>query len=440
MKTSLFLALQLLLVSRLLGEPPREWVDPKTGHRVVRLSREPGSTSFYFHQNAYTPEGDKLLISTPSGLATVNLKDRALEVVVPRGNFAGGGSSGVEVGRKSRQVYYSVRGERGTLVRATHLDTKVTRDIVQLPFFGAFNGVSADETLLIGTINERPPAVARPAESAPQSKQIAEQPAQRPDNDARQSFAARTNLSRSMKFFAANIATGEVKFFNPSTHWLNHAQCSPTDPMLMLYCHEGTWHDVDRVWTLRIGTDSPKLMHRRTMPYEIAGHEFFSHDGQLVCYDLQTPRAKEFWLASVNVATGERVRYGVARNEWSVHYNISYDGKLFAGDGGGPKSVANRTPMPDNKPLDPAGNGQWIYLFRPKQDFKSETIDGEPVKVGRFDAERLVDLGAHNYDLEPNVTFTPDDKWIVFRSNMHGERHVYAVEVAKAEKAREQGQ
>ena len=46
---------------------PREWVDAKTGHRVVRLSDVAGSASLYFHQNAYTPEGDKLLIDTPGG-------------------------------------------------------------------------------------------------------------------------------------------------------------------------------------------------------------------------------------------------------------------------------------------------------------------------------------------------------------------------------------
>jgi oligogalacturonide lyase len=89
--------------------------------------------------------------------------------------------------------------------------------------------------------------------------------------------------------------------------------------------------------------------------------------------------------------------------------------------------------MPENRPLDPRGNGQWIYLFTPQPNLKSDIVDGEPVKVGRFTAEKLVDLSAHDYGLEPNVTFTPDDKWIVFRSNMHGERHVYAVEVAKAE-------
>ncbi|HEX8337121.1 MAG TPA: hypothetical protein VF621_10355 [Pyrinomonadaceae bacterium] len=50
----------------------------------------------------------------------------------------------------------------------------------------------------------------------------------------------------------------------------------------------------------------------------------------------------------------ERSWDNLRRAEWSVHYNSSPDGKLFAGDGGGPNSVAAH------------GNGQWIYLFRPE--------------------------------------------------------------------------
>jgi len=41
-------------------------------------------------------------------------------------------------------------------------------------------------------------------------------------------------------------------------------------------------------------------------------------------------------------------------------------------------------------------------------------------------------MSRHDYRLEPNVSFTPDQKWVVFRSNMHGDTYVYAVEVAKA--------
>jgi oligogalacturonide lyase len=61
--------------------------------------------------------------------------------------------------------------------------------------------------------------------------------------------------------------------------------------------------------------------------------------------------------------------------------------------------------------------------FRDKKDL---------IDVGYFQSERLVNLARHNYHLEPNVTFSPDGKWIVFRSNMFGPTHVFAVEVAKA--------
>jgi oligogalacturonide lyase len=46
-------------------------------------------------------------------------------------------------------------------------------------------------------------------------------------------------------------------------------------------------------------------------------------------------------------------------------------------------------------------------------------------------------MAKHNYvtgqhGVEPNLSITPDDKWVIFTGNMHGERHVYAVEIAKA--------
>src|ERR1051326_970599 len=81
--------------------PPREWIDPDTGHRVIRLSDEPGSASLYFHQNPYTPDGQKLIITTPTGLSAINLKTRAIEKIVE-------GRVGVLiVGRKSGDVYYT---------------------------------------------------------------------------------------------------------------------------------------------------------------------------------------------------------------------------------------------------------------------------------------------------------------------------------------------
>ena len=96
--------------------------------------------------------------------------------------------------------------------------------------------------------------------------------------------------------------------------------------------------------------------------------------------------------------------------------------------------MANRSP--NGERLDPPGNGQWIYLFRPVLVKNPANVFPEQqglIKTGYFKSERLVDLSKHRYTLEPNVTFTPDMKWIVFRSNIHGAMYVYAVEVKKAQ-------
>jgi oligogalacturonide lyase len=378
----------------------------------VRLSREAGSTSFYFHQHAYSADGKKLVISTPHGLSAVNLVTREIDEVVS------GRVRPLVTGRKTGDIYYL----RDDAVWAAKLDTHEARKIAALPerLQSGDVTVNADETLIVGV------AVNPEGEAVPRTP-----PAGHDDSDR---LLSRWSAGLPMVIYTIEIASGQMTIIHRSHDWLNHLQCSPTDPRQIMFCHEGPWHLVDRTWL--IGTDGSSLtqVHQRTMEMEIAGHEFFSADGKTVWYDLQTPRSGAFWLAGYHLESGVRTWYQLARNDWSVHYNISPDGQLFAGDGGGPKSVANRAP--DGRPLDPPGNGQWIYLFRPElsESIAGPTPSDPNVKTGVLRAERLVDLSRHNYSLEPNVAFTPDRKWVVFRSNMHGLSHVYAVEVARSEK------
>jgi oligogalacturonide lyase len=157
------------------------------------------------------------------------------------------------------------------------------------------------------------------------------------------------------------------------------------------------------------------------MEMEIFGHEFWSHDGKTIWYDLQTPRGEVFWMAGYNVETGARRWYHLERDEWSIHFNVTRDEKLFCGDGGDPGQVAH------------AKNGQWIYLFRAEPTVNRGGIEDKSfVKAGVLRSERLVNMSKHNYRLEPNVSFSPDEKWVVFRSNMLGQTYTFAVEVEKA--------
>src|SRR4051812_28781086 len=63
----------MVLTGAAHADPAAEWIDPLTGHKVVRISREPGSVNLYFHQNSYLPQGDKMVITTPAGIDIVDL-------------------------------------------------------------------------------------------------------------------------------------------------------------------------------------------------------------------------------------------------------------------------------------------------------------------------------------------------------------------------------
>lgn len=205
--------------------------------------------------------------------------------------------------------------------------------------------------------------------------------------------------------FTINIETQALNYVHSDTAWLNHVQFSPTDPNLLMFCHEGPWHFVDRTWTIDMTEKKPRLMHRRTMENEIAGHEFFASTGDTVWFDLQMPKGKTFYLAGTDAITLDEKRYAMKRDEWSTHFTPLAGRNMFAGDGGDSTQVAR------------ARNGKWIYLFKRHGD--------------SLRSERIVNMERHNYDLEPNVHFSPDGKWIIFRANFEGNSQVYAASVEK---------
>ena len=199
-----------------------------------------------------------------------------------------------------------------------------------------------------------------------------------------------------MGLFIVDVKTGEARTILKSTDWLNHLEFSPTDPTLLMFCHEGPWHKVDRIWTIRTDGSQITKVHTRTMFMEIAGHEFWSADGKIIWYDLQTPRGEDFWLAGYNVINGEKTWYHLQRDEWSIHFNVTRDGKLFCGDGGDERQVAH------------APDGKWIYLFRPELMENRGVKDEALIRPGVLRAERLVNMAKHQYRLERSEEHTSE--------------------------------
>ncbi len=423
--------------------PPKEWIDKTTGHHVVRLSEEAGSSSNYFNVNSYTPDGKWMAYSSPSGIMALDLKTFTSKLVVP------GRVALMFVGKKTGAVYYTTsavatqghdaapkdadprRGPR--VIMSFDIATGKTVKIADLDPGYMVATINADETLFAGAREtERPAEGPRAALGGPNGGGMTD-PAQEVLPDGRKATYAegreiqinrRLMQKIPMEIFTIDIKTGQKKTITASTDWLNHLQFSPTDPGLLLYCHEGNWHIVDRMWLVRVDTpDTPKPVHNRTMNMEIAGHEWWSNDGKTVWYDLQTPRGEDFWVAGYEIATGKRTWYHLDRNAWGVHFNSSPDGSVFSSDGGDPEMAAH------------APDGKYIYLLKPHMVPDVAGIHAANsaalIQAGAFEREKLVDLNPHNYRSEPNASFTPDGKWLVFRSNMWGPGHVYAVEIAK---------
>jgi len=312
MRAWLFVAL-LVIASNAPAQPSpllKDWIDADTGHRVVRLTDDAGGSTLYFHNNAFSPQGDTLMFNTPNGIAIfdvakIGTNGARLEILAPH-------TPGGYFARRTREIYDN--GTRGATLSAVNIDTKQTRKVPH-----ARGIVNADETLSVvkngnavdpdGTYPRPPtrPALPQLQRMFPGKKMEELTADQQYAVTKEDGLAARALNPTLQSFVFTNLRTGDSRETGFQYGDLNHLQFNPADPTLLLYCHEGTWHEVDRTWTIRADGSQMRLMHRRTMDMEINGHEWWSWDGKTVWFDLQTPRSQDFWIAGVkaNIITDD---------------------------------------------------------------------------------------------------------------------------------------
>ena len=436
--------------------PPRSWVDKDTGHRVWRLSDEANSGGFYFNINAYTPDNKQMIYTAPDGIHVMDMATRATKLLVPNpkqadGAPADGRSPGVVhamvTGHKTNSVFYTAADAAGTTsLYKADTNTGAVRKLVDVPKIPNTNSISlvsvnADETLVAGTYLEGAPtgkeygAAAIPAPAQPAGAtdnrvgSAVQGPHYQPTNKG-QMMATRLAARLPLVLFTLRIEPGpsgekpgDLKPLLHSTDWVNHLLFSPTDPELLMYCHEGSWGQVDRIWMIHTDATHNTLIHKRTMVNEIAGHEFWGLDGETIWYDWQFPASEDFFLAGYNLKTGKRTALHMQRDDWSIHFNLTKDLDLFCGDGGDPGQVAR------------AQNGEWIELFHPViRPPGPQQLNGPDFwQPGVLHPEHLVNMSHHYYREEPNVRFSPDKSLVIFTSNMFGPSYVFGAEVAKAD-------
>jgi len=463
--------------------PPKSWIDKDTGHRVWRVSDEPNSGAFYFNVNAFTPDDKQMVYNSPDGIRVLDLATMTTRMLVPNtpapaaaatdaaaggqagrgGRGFGGGARAIVVGHKTNSIFFTRTDPvtRSNAVYKADTNTGAVTKLIDLPPRVSISSVNADETLGAGTYNEAdvpggdPNAtnafLAAPAagagrgvgaggtraQTAPVASAAGAPAAANPtlgganvqSDDKGAMMERRLAEHIPVVLFTIRLTpgpngekAGHIRMLLHSTDWINHLLFSPTDPNLLMYCHEGMWQKVDRIWLIHTDGTQNQLIHKRTMVMEIAGHEFWGLDGKTIWYDWQYPKGEDFFVASYNLETHKRIAYHLQRNEWSIHFNLTKDLDLFCGDGGDSGQVAQ------------APDGEWIELFRPQMMGGTEGALSEPnfFQPGVFRSEHLVNMAHQNYRAEPNPRFSPDKKYVFFTSNMFGRSYVFAVEVAKA--------
>jgi len=426
---------------------PRSWVDKDTGHRVWRLSDEPNSGGFYFNVNAYTPDEKQMIYTAPDGIHVLDLATRGTKLLVKNPPRQEGASGGGARGPSAGTVHALVAGYKTNSVFFTQTDlatgvtsvykadtnTGVIRKLVDLPAKRNIVSVNADETLAAGTYVEGDATVPAPSQPAGAADNRVASDAQGPHYQPSNKGAmmeSRLAARLPLVLFTIRLEpgpngekAGDIKILLHSTDWVNHLLFSPTDPTLLMYCHEGPWQKVDRIWMIHTDGTHNTLIHKRTMLNEIAGHEFWGLDGETIWYDWQYPKGEDFFLAGLNLNTGRRTAYHMQRDEWGIHFNLTRDLSLFCDDGGDPGQVARST------------NGEWIELLHPQLFKGGDGALNEPNfwQPGVFHSEHLVNMSHHYYREEPNVRFSPDKTLVIFTSNMFGPSYVFGAEVAKAD-------
>lgn len=352
---------------------PGEYVDSETGMRVVHLSRVANDRAgvIYFTYPSFSADSRLALIDVQFAdkwrylysfdFQTMGLVPLQTEVL----------TQNQVVAPKSGNVYF----QTATAAWVTSLKGGVPRKICDLPGKwapGIGFSVNADETLLLGgsTDVEKEEAAKLSTEGVRNGPNV---------------------------LFTINIQSGEVKVIHRANAWLGHVQFSPTDPDLLMFCHEGNWERVDRIWLMSLSKNDAHIAYRRTEAREIVGHEFWQPDGKVIWFQ-QSFRAhpeRGGFLTSQEIASGKLTQYRIPEGFGGIHQTWSPDGRFMVSDG--------------NK------GAKWLSQLW--------------VKDGVITGRHLCSLAGNDYAIEPNPHVSPDGRWVIFTATLHGGAQAYGVEL-----------
>jgi oligogalacturonide lyase len=189
-------------------------------------------------------------------------------------------------------------------------------------------------------------------------------------------------------------------------NWISHVCIHPTDPELILFCHEGGSHVQQRMWTI----DLTEGRGRQARPLfrqhfgESCCHEYFTREGEVGFQASVTHAGRVEGYNCFVRADGTWLRQYLLPGPRPGHIQSNSDNTLVVGD---------RAHLSHD---DPEG-GAFMSLIR------HENGRGVVTRLCRHDTSWKTQIS------HPHPIFSPDDRWALFSSDAGGACNVYMADV-----------
>ena len=372
----------------------RDVQDPLTGRRVRQLTDSPAEDyHLYFYNPSVTPDGRYLIfISERTGVSNlfrlelqngsiVQLTDTRpvrAEYWPFTESVKGVGSCLPVVANHGQEVFYF----EGSDLLAVEIESLKRRSILSVPSDRRPSMLQANtsgETLVFATWDE---------DLFMERSQRAYAGEKFPDEN----FFQETTST----ILRVNALTGHSEeIWCKEKFWINHVHVHPRNRDLILFCHEYSGSP-DRMWLLNVSSGQCAPIPGQG-PDEWYEHEFWSQDGERVCFHggIRNDTTQGFcgWC-SPDGATYTKAYHNTSGRAYA-HYNLHADGQTMVTDGEARPGCISKVQLRDGK-----------------QEFKV---------LCRHDSYTFGD----DQRCHPHPSFTPDGRQVIFTSNRTGSSNIY---------------
>ncbi len=391
----------------------REYKDPTTGINIIRLT---DNKAFYdrpyFTTTQFSADGRyTLFVSDFTGTSVIRnpnapavgkigfgelflldmTNGSALQVTEGEAIKMGHGAHCMISPKGDKAYFYS-----NEYVKEVNLQTLEVKNLIYVPFSYNFHSLSITDDcryIAFSVVEEIPlltAGFADPlAESAP---------------GARERYF---NGPRSL-IIRYDLATDFAECVFGGHHRITHASLKPDDGNCILFCHDGPWHLVQRMWTAKVSSDDVSPLFVQQHNLEGVVHEFFTPSGRIGAqYSFRYKSDMDFFqFADIFIDfdgnNQERYYYSFSR---PGHVSINHTETLGCGD-----AAAIRAD-----------------IDHPERYVSLISYDKDRHKA---DLEILCEhntSGKKSAHVHP--VFTPDDKYVVYSSDADGMLNIYMAEV-----------